>query len=144
MAQAKVNDKVKVHYTGSFPDGTVFDSSLERAPFEFTIGQGMAIPGFEKGIVGMNEGDTKMIAISPEDAYGDYREDLLGVVDRSHLPPHIKPEVGMMLQLRSPEGSINNITVKALTDTTVTLDLNHPLAGKALVFEIRLLEVMQP
>jgi peptidylprolyl isomerase len=143
MVQAKMNDKVKVHYSGALSDGTVFDSSLEREPFEFTIGQGMVIPGFEKGIIGMSEGDSRMVSITSDDAYGPYRDDLVGVIDKSRKPENIDLEIGMVLQMRSPEGSITNVTIKDIGDEGITLDLNHPLAGKDLVFEIKLMEVLQ-
>jgi len=143
MAEARMNDKVKVHYKGSLQDGTVFDSSEERQPLEFVIGHGTVIPGFEKGVIGMCEGDTKVISIEAEDAYGAYRDDLVGVIDRSRIPDDIDLEIGMVLQVRSPEGGVTNVTVSRITDTNVTLDLNHPLAGKELLFEVRLLEVLQ-
>ena len=141
MGRAKANDRVKVHYTGSLKDGTVFDSSVKRDPFEFTIGQSMVIPGFEDGVIGMNEGDTKMIAIPPDQAYGEYRGDLVGVIDRTRIPSNVNPEIGVVLQVRSPEGEMINVTVTDVTEAGVTLDMNHPLAGKELLFEVKLIEV---
>ncbi|HNS13859.1 MAG TPA: peptidylprolyl isomerase [Syntrophorhabdaceae bacterium] len=143
MTEAKENDKVKVHYKGSLQDGTVFDSSENRQPLEFTIGQGMVIPGFEKGVVGMCEGDTKVISIEAEEAYGAYRQDLVGVVDKSRIPDDIDLKIGMVLQVRSPEGSVTNVVVSAITDNDVTLDMNHPLAGKELLFEVTLVEIQK-
>ncbi|HOF58506.1 MAG TPA: peptidylprolyl isomerase [Syntrophorhabdaceae bacterium] len=143
MLQAKMNDRVRVHYSGTFGDGTMFDSSLEREPFEFVIGQGMVIPGFEKGIVGMSVGETKKVSIACEDAYGPYKEDLVGTVDRSRIPENIELEIGIVLQMHSPDGSITNVTVKDINDEGVRLDLNHPLAGKDLIFEIKLMEVLE-
>lgn len=143
MTEAKINDKVRVHYKGSLQDGTVFDSSEKRQPLEFVIGHGMVIPGFENGVIGMSEGDIKVISIQSEDAYGSYKDDLIGVVDRSRIPDDINLEIGMVLQVRSPEGGVTNVTVSKITDANVTLDLNHPLAGKELVFEVRLLEILQ-
>ncbi|MEI6153161.1 MAG: peptidylprolyl isomerase, partial [Deltaproteobacteria bacterium] len=143
MVQARINDKVKVHYSGTLSDGTIFDSSLEREPFEFTIGRGMVVPGFENGIVGMNEGETKTVSISADDAYGPYKDDLVGVIDKSRIPEDIDLDVGMVLQMSSPEGGITNVTVADISDAGVTIDLNHPLAGKDLIFEIKLLEVLQ-
>jgi len=142
MRQAKTNDLVKVHYTGSLKDGTVFDSSLDRQPLEFKIGQGVIIPGFENGLIGMNEGDTKVVSIPPEDAYGSYRDDLVGVIERVRIPNNITPEVGMVLKIRSPEGEMIKVTVKDISETGVTLDMNHPLAGKELIFELNLVEVI--
>ena len=141
MAQAKMNDTVAVHYTGSLADGTVFDSSQGREPLEFTIGQGMVIPGFENGILGMCEGDKKQISIGVDEGYGPHREDLLTVIDRKQVPAHMELQPGMNLQVRAPDGGITNVVVSALDDEKVTLDLNHPLAGKDLVFEIQLVKI---
>ena len=116
---------------------------MEREPFEFVIGQGMVIPGFEKGIVGMSVGETKKVSIACEDAYGPYKEDLVGTVDRSRIPENIELEIGIVLQMHSPDGSITNVTVKDINDEGVRLDLNHPLAGKDLIFEIKLMEVLE-
>jgi peptidylprolyl isomerase len=142
MRQAKSNDLVRVHYTGSLKDGTVFDSSLDRQPLEFKIGHGVIIPGFENGLIGMNEGDTKKISIPPEEAYGLHRDDLVGVVERVRIPANIKPEVGMLLKVRSPEGEMIKVTVTDVNENCVTLDMNHPLAGKELIFELKLIEVI--
>jgi FKBP-type peptidyl-prolyl cis-trans isomerase 2 len=143
MAQAKMNDKVKVHYSGTLSDGTVFDSSLEREPFEFTIGKGMVIPGFENGVIGMSEGESRKVSIISEDAYGLFRDELVGVIDKSRIPGDIDLQIGMVLQMRSPEGSATNVTVTDISEAGVTIDLNHPLAGKDLIFEIKLVEVLQ-
>jgi peptidylprolyl isomerase len=142
VGQAKTNDLVRVHYTGSLKDGTVFDSSLDKQPLEFKIGHGVIIPGFENGIIGMNEGDTKVISIPPEDAYGLHRADLVGIIEKVRVPNNIKPEVGMVLKVRSPEGEMIKVTVTDINETGVTLDMNHPLAGKELIFEIKLIEVI--
>ena len=141
MGQAKNGDKVKVHYTGKFESGEVFDTSREREPFEFTLGQGQVIPGFEKEIEGMEIGQTKTITIPPDDAYGQRREDLQVNVNRTEFPEDIKPEVGQQLQMKKPDGNIINVTVADVQEEVVTLDANHPLAGKTLTFEIELLEV---
>jgi peptidylprolyl isomerase len=142
MSQAQANDTVRVHYTGSLEDGTVFDSSLDREPLEFILGQRMIIPGFEKAVLGMNEGDTKTVFIPPEDAYGYPREDLVVAVERAQLPPHIELQVGMILQVYSDEGEVGHVTVIGFTEDTVTLDANHPLAGQKLTFEIELIEIV--
>lgn len=142
MVQAKVSDKVKVHYTGYLTDGSIFDSSLDREPMEITIGERMVIPAFENGIVGMTVGDTKTINISADDAYGPYREDLVGTIARSQLPTDITPQVGMILQAHAPDGGITLVTVKELSDDDVILDANHPLAGQDLAFEIKLVEIV--
>jgi len=141
MAQAKIKDTVFVHYTGSFTDGTVFDSSTDREPLEFTIGQSMVIPGFENGVVGMSEGESRVINIPAEEGYGLHREDLLAVVERSQIPTGLNLEVGRTLQARSPEGGVTNVVIRAMSDKNVTLDFNHPLAGKDLVFKVQLVKI---
>jgi len=142
MASAKTGDTVRVHYTGTLADGTVFDSSQDREPLEFTIGQNMVIPGFENGIVGMNEGDSKKIPIPAAEAYGEYNDDLVAAVPRSQVPPEMEFTLGMILQVRSPEGALARAMVKEITDAEVTLDLNHPLAGQNLVFEVGLVKIV--
>lgn len=141
MAHAKMNDTVVLHYTGSFMDGSVFDSSVDREPFEFTIGQGMVISGLEKGIVGMSEGESKTLNIPAEEAYGLHREDLLGVIGRAQMPANIDLKIGMVLQARSPDGGVANVIVREMNDENVTLDFNHPLAGKELIFEVNLIKI---
>ena len=141
MAEVKANDTVKVHYTGRLSDGTVFDSSLSREPLEFTIGQKMVIPGFEEGIIGMTVGETRTVSIASQDAYGPYLEDLVGSIKRTQIPPNIDLQVGGILQMQTPDGGTMLVVVKALTDEAVTLDANHPLAGKDLAFDINLLEI---
>ncbi|MEO5357316.1 MAG: peptidylprolyl isomerase [Nitrospirae bacterium YQR-1] len=142
MAQAKIGDKVRVHYKGYLSDGSVFDSSLEREPLEFTMGEGMLIAGFENGVLGMSEGDTKTVKISPEDGYGPYRDDMVLVVEKTQVPPAITPYPGMVLQVRSNDGSAANVTVAEISGNSITLDGNHPLAGKELNFDITLIKVI--
>lgn len=141
MSQAKEGDKVKVHFKGSFKDGKVFDSSDGKDPLEFTIGQKMVVRGFENAIVGMAAGEKKKISIQPKEAYGEYREDLVKTVDRSEIPDDIKPELGMMLQVSPEPGRPTAVTVKELNEKTLTLDGNHPLAGKELTFELNLVSI---
>ena len=141
MAQAKNGDTVKVHYKGSLSDGTVFDSSEEREPLEFQIGSQQIIPGFENNVKGMEVGETKTFTVSPEEAYGDRNEQMLVDVEREQLPPEIDPEEGMMLQVRGQDGSVSNVVVSEVSDDKVTLDANHPLAGKDLTFEIKLEDI---
>ncbi|MCX8021873.1 MAG: peptidylprolyl isomerase [Syntrophorhabdaceae bacterium] len=142
MILAKMNDTVKVHYTGMLKDGTVFDSSLDREPLEFTIGEGMVIPGFEKGVIGMHVGETKDISMTPDEAYGEYREDMIISVDRDNIPPHIKPEPGMILQIHAPHGGVTFVRVLDMDEQVVRLDANHPLAGKDLLFKVELVEIL--
>ena len=139
---AQDGDTVKIHYTGKLDDGTVFDTSADREPLEFTIGSGMVIPGFDNAVKDMEPGDTKEVRIPPEEAYGEHREEMTMQVERERIPDTITPEIGMMLQLRSPEGQPTNVTIIAMDDANVTLDGNHPLAGKALTFELQLVEIV--
>jgi peptidylprolyl isomerase len=141
MAQAKEGDTVKVHYTGTLSDDTEFDSSRGGDPLEFTIGNNMVIPGFENGVRGMNVGESKKVSIPADEAYGPYNDNLVAVVPRSQVPPDMELEVGMPLQVRSAEGQIARAIVRDLTDTEITLDLNHPLAGQDLTFEIELVDI---
>jgi len=141
MPEAKQNDTVRVHYTGKLDDGSVFDSSLEREPIEFTIGEGHVIPGFEQAVVGMNLGETKTVRIQSDDAYGPYREDMVLTVERSQFPPDIEPTVGQALQVQQSNGEPFVVTVSEVSDASVKLDANHPLAGKDLTFDIQLVEI---
>ena len=142
MGKAKQGDKVKVHYKGFLEDGTVFDSSLDHDPLEFTIGNGEIIPGFEKAVIGMDVGERKTVDIPPEDAYGEYNEMARLEVPRANLPDHINPEIGMMLQLTTPQNTQVLVRVTDMDDENVVLDANHPLAGKNLKFEIELVDVV--
>ncbi len=141
MAEAANGNTVKVHYTGKLDDGTVFDSSVGREPMEFTIGQGQMIPGFERGVVGMSEGETRTVVIAADQAYGVHRPDGVFELDRTEIPTTIPLEVGMQLQATGPGGRPVSMTVVALTDDKVTMDANHPLAGKDLTFDIEMLEI---
>ncbi|MBD2313407.1 peptidylprolyl isomerase [Desertifilum sp. FACHB-1129] len=141
QAPAKPGDTVKVHYTGRLTDGTVFDSSVQRDPLEFTLGQGQIIPGFEQAVVGMAPGDSKTEEIPMEKAYGPYRQDMVLQVNRQQIPAEIAPQVGQQLQIRQPTGQLVPVMVTEVDDGQVTLDANHPLAGQTLVFDIQLVEI---
>ncbi len=141
MAQVTVNDTVTVRYTGSFMHRTVFDFSTDREPFEFTVGQGMVIPRFENGIIGMNEGDSKEINITAKEAYGPHRNDLIAVIERSRIPAGVDLQVGMKLQIPPHDGGIINVIIRDMSDENVALDLNHPHAGKELISEIKLIKI---
>jgi peptidylprolyl isomerase len=123
-------------------DGVMFASSYGEEPVEFIIGNARIIPGVEKAIVGMKEGDTKTVTVSPEDGFGEYREELITAVDRSQISPDIEVEVGKTLLLRGDEGRDFSAIVTDISENEVKLDANHPLAGKELNFEIELLEVV--
>jgi peptidylprolyl isomerase len=144
LSKVKDGDTVKVHYTGTLTDdGTVFDSSREREPLEFTLGEGQLIPGFEKAVIGLEEGDETTVELDSEDAYGQRREDLELEVSKSDLPENIDPQVGMQLQMQQQEnGQAIPVQITAVEDEFVQLDANHPLAGKDLTFEIELLELV--
>ena len=141
MSQVKENDTVKVHYTGKLENGQVFDSSLQREPLEFTLGQGMLIPGFEKGVMEMEVNEKKTITIPKEEAYGEVNKELFQKVGKEQLPKEITPEVGMTLATRNPDGSERPLTVTEVESDQIVVDANHPLAGKDLTFELELLEI---
>ncbi len=138
MSQVKDGDTVKVHYTGTLEDGTVFDSSEGRDPLEFTLGQGQLIAGFEKTVLGMTAGESRTVKIPAEEAYGPYRDEMVLAVSRSQFPPDMSPEPGLQLQVGENEGEGMLVTITEITDEEVTLDANHPLAGKDLSFTIQL------
>jgi peptidylprolyl isomerase len=142
MAAAKKGDKVKVHYTGRLEDGTVFDTSAERGPYEFTIGQSKIVPGFAEAVIGMKPGQSKTVEIPAKKAYGPHRKDMMAVIERSKLPDHLNPEIGQRLRIDQADGQKIPATVVEVSDSTVTLDANHPLAGKDLIFDIELLEIV--
>lgn len=141
MSKAKDGDQVKVHYTGQLENGDVFDSSRQRDPLEFVIGSGNVLPGFENGIIDMEVGDSKRITISPEEGYGEKREELVVTVMRNEFPDHIAPAVGQQLQIKQEKGDILNVNITALDEESITLDANHPLAGHTLLFEVELMEI---
>jgi len=141
LATAKTGDTVRVHYTGSLTDGTVFDSSREREPLSFQVGAGQVISGFNDAVEGMEVGDKVDVTIESKDAYGDYREDFVINVNPSDIPDEIDPEVGMDLQLHQQDGGAIPVKITAVSDDAVTLDANHPLAGKDLKFEIELVGI---
>lgn len=138
---AKSGDTVHVHYIGKRNDGTVFDSSRDRdEPLSFTIGQGQVIPGFEEAVEGMEVGEVRKVRIEPEEAYGERRDELLMEVDKEQVPDEVELEAGTRLQLQR-DGQAIPVTVTEISETSITLDANHPLAGEELNFEIELVEV---
>ena len=142
MTQAKNNDSVKVHYTGKLKDGTVFDSSQDRNPLQFQLGQGQIIPGFEQAVMGMSPGESKTINIPSNQAYGPRLEDLIQEVPRQQLPTDMEFQVGQRLQLGQEKEQPMIVEVTEVTDASITLDANHPLAGRELFFDIELLEIV--
>ena len=141
MSQAKSGDTVQIHYTGTLDDGTQFDSSQGREPLEFEVGSGQVIPGFDKAVEGMTVGDSKSVRIEADEAYGPRHEQLVQQVERSVLPDDLNPETGMALQSSSPDGQVTQFMVTEVTDETITVDANHPLAGHALSFDIELVDI---
>lgn len=138
---AKTNDKVKVHYKGTLSNGEIFDSSEGREPLEFTLGGGQVIPGFDNGVMGMKIDESKTINIPAAEAYGEARAELIQDVPKEHLPAEIQPEVGMQLMSQSPDGQQIPLVITEVKDETITVDANHPLAGKDLTFELTLVEI---
>jgi len=130
-------DAVKVDYTGTLSDGTIFDSSIGKTPLEFAVGAGQMIAGFDKAVLGMKKGETKKVTIPADEAYGQRNESLVQVVNKSQLAAGMDPKVGDQLQFSN--GTV--VTVTATTDTTITVDANPPMAGKDLTFEITLVEL---
>ncbi|CAG5082125.1 FKBP-type peptidyl-prolyl cis-trans isomerase [Parvicella tangerina] len=137
----KANDKVRVHYTGTLKNGEVFDSSEGKEPLEFTIGAGQIIPGFENGILGMKVEESKTLDIPANEAYGERKEDLVQEVPKTQLPPEITPEVGMQLMSQTPNGQQIPLVVTEVKDSSITVDANHPLAGKDLIFEVSIVSI---
>jgi peptidylprolyl isomerase len=131
---------VKVNYKGTLTDGTVFDSSEGRDPIEFEVGAGTVIPGFETAVVEMEVGETKSITIPCEEAYGETNDQMVGQVPRENLSPDIEPEVGMHLQVQTPDGEMQ-VRIVDMDDEFLTIDANHPLAGHDLNFELTLVDV---
>ena len=138
---AEDGDRVSVHYTGTLGDGSVFDSSRGGDPLEFVLGAGNMIPGFENAIRGMKIGEVKTVTLSPEEAYGPYREDLIIKFNREELPEGLDPEVGQKLAMTQPDGRSVEVTVTEVSDTDITIDANFFLAGKELTFEIELVKI---
>ncbi|RMG45639.1 MAG: peptidylprolyl isomerase [Acidobacteria bacterium] len=144
LQRAEKGNTVWVHYTGRLKDGTIFDSSRTgQEPLQFVIGTGTVIPGFERAVIGMRVGEKKTVQIPPEQAYGEYVEEFVKIVPRSQLNVDFDLQEGMSLELHTESGRVIPITVTEVTDTTVTLDANHPLAGQTLFFEIELVAISQ-
>jgi len=141
MAAAKSGDTVKVHYKGTLNDGSVFDSSQDRDPLEFQLGAGQILPGFEKAVEGLTPGEKASTSIPAAEAYGERNDQAIIKVDRKDLPEGLDPQVGQQLQMRNPEGQAMPVRVAEVSETEVTIDANHPLAGQDLNFEIELVAV---
>jgi peptidylprolyl isomerase len=141
MSQVKSGDTVRIHYTGTLTDGQTFDTSEGRDPLEFTVGSGQIIPGLEAAIPGMEVGEKKTVEIVADDAYGQPDPNAQQAVPRGEIPDDIPLDLGTQLQVQTPQGQVMPVTVVDVTEEQVTLDANHPLAGKDLTFNIELVEI---
>jgi len=138
VTEVKKGDNVKVHYEGTLTDGTVFDSSEGKAPLEFVVGSGQVIQGFDEAMIGMTAGESKVVEIPVEKAYGERKDELMMVVPVEQVPPDLNPEVGMRLEMGGTNGEVVRVVVVHIDDKDVTLDANPPLAGEDLIFSIEL------
>lgn len=142
LRQTRHGDTVKIHYTGHLQDGTVFDTTKNRSPLSFTVGQAQVIPGIDEAVVGMSPGDIKRAELPPHKAYGSHYEEFILEMELSEYPDALgEPTRGQSLELGGSEGQMVQLTVTEVTESKVTLDANHPLAGKTLTFDIELLEI---
>ncbi|WP_136810489.1 FKBP-type peptidyl-prolyl cis-trans isomerase [Desulfosediminicola flagellatus] len=141
MQQAKNGDKVKVHYTGSLEDGSIFDSSEGHEPLEFEIGSGQVIVGFDEALTGMTVGEKKTVKIPCAKAYGDIQNELVLQVPLAQVPADLNPEIGMHLEVGGAQGEVMRVTIIDINETVVTLDANPPLAGKDLTFALELVAI---
>ncbi|MVA97062.1 peptidylprolyl isomerase [Nitratireductor sp. CAU 1489] len=142
MAEVKSGDVVRIHYTGKLTDGTEFDSSDGREPLEFEVGSGQIIPGLDNHVTGMSVGDKSTVTIPAEEAYGPRDQNQVQALPRTQIPDTIELSVGTRLQASTPDGQPVGLTVVELTDDTVTVDANHPLAGQDLVFDVEVVEIV--
>lgn len=142
MQQVKKGDKVKVHYTGKLTNGEQFDSSTGRDPLEFTVGAGQMIAGFDNAMPGMSVGEKKTVNIAPDEAYGHKNEEAVIEFPKKNVPPDMPLEVGMKLELRNEAGHPFPVTVADIKEDVIILDANHALAGKELIFDIELVEIV--
>lgn len=138
---AKAGDTLRIHYTGKLDNGTVFDKSEGRDPLEFTVGNGDIIPGLDRGVVGMEVGETREVTVRPEEAYGPRIEGQVQSVPREAIPDDIPTEIGTQLNVQMKDGSNVSVVVSGASDSHVELDANHPLAGKTLTFDVTLVEI---
>jgi len=141
MTQAKAGDTVRIHYTGTLDNGEQFDSSAGRDPLQFVVGSGQIIPGLDAAIPGMAVGDKKDVNVPAAQAYGEVNPENRQAVPRAQIPAEIPLEIGTQLQMQTPQGQVLPVTVAEVTEEEVTLDANHPLAGKALNFAIEIVGI---
>ncbi|MEI4472965.1 FKBP-type peptidyl-prolyl cis-trans isomerase [Frigidibacter sp. MR17.24] len=141
MTQAKPGDTLHLHYKGTLDDGSVFDSSEGREPLSFQLGAGQIIPGLEAGLQGIAVGERRTVRVEAAEAYGEHHPERMQAVDRAGVPDHIPTDPGTRLQVRTQDGQALDVVVASVSDTEVVLDANHPLAGKALTFDVELVEI---
>ena len=134
-------DTITINYTITLEDGTVYYTTIGQEPLQETLGQGKFIPGFEEAVLGMRVGESKTVTIPPEKAYGQYRPDLVGTVDRSWLPEDVEPVIGKQYRTQLENGTQTTVVLREITDTSLTLDANHPLVGQNLTFDIHVVEI---
>ncbi|MBM3202168.1 MAG: peptidylprolyl isomerase [Chlamydiae bacterium] len=140
MRNIKKGDTVTIHYTGKFEDDQVFDSSKGRDPLEFVVGEGQIIVGVEKAVIGMHMGEAKTVKLNPSEAYGDRRDDLVSTVEKKYLSPDMDPKPGTQWLIGDPQDP-TIVTVLEANDENITLDANHPLAGKMLIFDLEIIAI---
>ena len=143
MTYANEGDTVSVHYTGTLEDGSVFETTVGLAPIQFTIGGNEMLPGVERAVVGMKPGESATLRLAADEAFGPHREEMVIEIDRRRLEGHLAPEVGHLLQITWPDNESTLASVIRVTDSTVTVDANHPLAGKDLTLDIQLVDIVQ-
>jgi len=142
MIQAKNGDTVKVHYTRKFEDGTEFSTSFNDNPLQFTIGEGQVVSGLEQAVIGMSPGQTKTAEVLADQAYGQYKKSNVTEVNRDRFPSHLDLRVGTVLMMRKAGGKKIRRIVTAISETSVVLDANHPLAGEDITFDIELVAIV--
>ncbi len=143
MAQSKAaaGDSVRVHYEGFLEDGTLFGSSRETGPVEFIVGESTLIPAFENAVIGMEEGERRSVSMEAKEAFGERKEELIHTMSKDQLPSHIEPQVGKAVEFRSDQGPNVRALITDVTEDSLTIDANHPLAGKKVNFDIELVEI---
>ena len=141
MSVVATGNKVKIHYTGTFDDGEVFDSSREVDPLEFEVGAGQVIPGFDNAVVGMAVGESKQVRLLEDEAYGPYNPEMVFDADPSQFEEGLALEIGQQFQTQMEDGTPLLLTVKSVEGDKITLDANHPMAGKVLNFDLEVVAI---
>lgn len=142
MAKPTQGNLVKIHYTGRLTDGSEFDSSRDREPLSFTVGSGQVIAGFENAVLELEPGESVTVSIPAGEGYGERREEMVATVSREQFPENIPVELGAQISIPTPDGRFMVAEITAIDGDNVTLDANHRLAGKELIFDIELVEIV--